>query len=411
MTKDQSVPRTPRGLGSPHFEEAPEYTPGTVALPQREMIPQRKEDARRIAAQGGKYGQGQYVKGGDGYPEPEGSLMPELKKQANVKAEHEKTSKDRFIEKYAKEQGIEPDEKVRMKAVLRTTTEDRLGPMIEEIRVIVGAAKKESVIVVEGNGEEDRPSPTDRGDEKSYFDDEPGTPRRLRGSKSTGDLRSGARNKLVKKKSVDEVRSSKGVKTVEISSPRPAVSLPDWDEKLEANLSKEHTRQYLMEKAKAEKKQWYLNPPSGNSVDRILPKKKMRALSKVHKLESVKEESNLTIRGEFQSSKLPRLPRQQIPTPTPDATIVPEPKPKPIVKKVRILSQATRAYGSEFEQPRATPKPPKVPEGRKMREDALLWTAEEREKFREKEMERQKRGTLRMLFRGSTVEDNEEDWG
>ena len=406
MTKDQSVPRTPRGLDEPHFEEQPEYTPGTVALPQREMIPQRKEDARRIAAQGGKYGQGPYVMGGDGYPELEGSLMPELKKQVHIKAEHEKTSRERLIEKMAKEQGSELDEKVRMKPVLKTTTDERLGPMIEEIRMIVGAAKKESFVVVEGNGEEDRPSPTDRGDEKSYFDDEPGTPRRLRGSKSTGDLRNSNRNKLVKKKSVEEVGGGSGTKTASISAPRPVVSLPEWDEKLETNLSKEYTRKHLMEKAKAEKKQWYLNPPSGNSVDRKLPKKKMRALSRIHKLESVKEESNLTIRG------LPsNTSKEEYSSSDSDATIMPEkPQPKPIVKKVRILSQATREYDHEFEQPRATPKPPRVPDGRKMRDDALLWTAEERERFREKEMERQKRGTLRLFFKG-IVEENDEDWG
>jgi hypothetical protein len=420
MIKDQSTPRTPRGLDSPHFEKEPEYAPGTVALPQREVIASTKDDNVRIVAQGGKYGQGQYVKGGDWFPKEEESLAPQLRKQVHVRAADERiTPKERFIEDYMLQRGIEKDERVKMRPILKTSTEERLGPMIEEIKILVRAADDLPTLVSLGTGEENRPSPSDRGDEKSYFEDNESKPKpqprpRLRVSKSTGDLRltstgalrpkstvdlrNSSRKKLAKK-SAEEVRGTKGIKTADISSPRPVVSLPDWDEKLETNLSKEHTRKHLMEKARAEKGQYYLDPPKGDSVDRKLPKRKMRAMIKFQKLEAVKEESagpaNSKAKDDGEDS---------------DETIVSEPKRTPIVKKVRILSQATREYGREFEQPRATPKPPKVLEGRKMREEALLWSAEQREKFREREMNRQKMGTLRMLFKGD-IEDNEEDWG
>jgi hypothetical protein len=67
--------------------------------------------------------------------------------------------------------------------------------MIEDIRMTARAADEPPNLVSLETGEEERPSPTDRGDEKSCFHDNEPMPR-LRDSKSTGDLHAKSTAKL-----------------------------------------------------------------------------------------------------------------------------------------------------------------------------------------------------------------------
>lgn len=421
--QDQSVPRTPRHLSSPdekNFEDFPTYVPGTVALPQREIVSTNSTENKAVVlAPGGKYGQGKDFS--QEFERPEGSLYHDMQKQLGVERKKTKPqvrAKEKFYERMIRAAVMRPkepkkieeeQERGEMRALVRTSSEERLGPMIEDIKKIVRADEGGVVVLFEGTGEEDRSSPSDIGDEASYFDKEtdPGRPlSRLRPTKSLGDLRPSSRDrkKLIKKKSTDDEKADKSNITIaDISSPM-LVSLPEWEEELEAELSKDYTRNFLMESARAEKGKYYLEPPKG---DKKIPKTKLKAMAKMakfQKLEAVKEET-LSFRGGETGVEIGTLTRAE--DGSSEVVLVEEEKPK-TPKRVRILSQATREYGSEFERPRATPKPPKVPDGRKSRVDTLLWSAEEREVFRERELERQKRGTLRMMFRGTP---REEDWG
>jgi hypothetical protein len=246
-----------------------------------------------------------------------------------------------------------------------------------------------------------------------------------------GDLRSSSRDrkklaKVDKKKSTNEVKASGGITTAAISSPR-LVALPEWEEQLEMELSKDYTRKYLMESARAKKGEWYLDPPTGKSIDRKVPRNMLRAMKRVEKMEAVKEEGpapslrgDLSLRavstvrgtvkgvesiyGSVYDSDVSLLPRGSIEDEDVDSSLIEEEKHQPQLaeKRVRILPQARREYGREFEQPRATPKPPKMPEGPKNRNNSFLWTPEERESHREKELERRRGGTLRMLLKGGS---------
>jgi hypothetical protein len=447
MIKDQSIPRTPRDLDSPRFDEFPRYDPGTVGLMRREVIPPKKKKWKRegeeeerdgwdkMKEKGGRFGQGKYV--GQEFERPEGSLAVVMREQVGVE-EPKRRAKGRFMGRVMRQGRSKPkdggngEKEAEMNALIRTTTEERLEPLVEEIKTIIAADKKPTIVVLEGDGEEARPSPSDLGDETPFLEEKEFGPRgRLRESKSMGDLRSSNRDrkklaKVDKKKSTNEVKASGGITTAAISSPR-LVALPEWEEQLEMELSKDYTRKYLMESARARKGEWYLDPPTGKSVDRKVPRNMLRAMKRVEKLEAVKEEGpapslrgDLSLRavptvrgtvkgvesvyGSVYDSDVSLLPRGSIEDEDVDSSLIEEEKPQPQLaeKRVRILPQARREYGREFEQPRATPKPPKMPEGRKNRNNSSLWTPEERESHRVKELERQRGGTLRMLLKGGS---------
>jgi hypothetical protein len=440
MIKDQSIPRTPRDLDSPRFDEFPRYDPGTVGLMRREVIPPKKKKWKRegeeeerdgwdkMKEKGGRFGQGKYV--GQEFERPEGSLAVVMREQVGIE-EPKRRAKERFLgqgRSKPKDRGKEAE----MNALIRTTTEERLGPLVEEIKAIIAADEKPTIVVLEGDGDEDRPSPSDLGDETPFLEEkEFGPQSRLRASKSMGDLHCSNKDrkklaKLVKKKSTDEVKTSGGITTAAISSPR-LVALPEWEEQLEMELSKDYTRKYLMESARAKKGDWYLDPPTGKSVDRKVPRKMLKAMKRVEKMEAVKEEGpapslrgDLSLRavstvqgtvrgiesvyGSVYDSDVSLLPRGSTEDEDVDSSLIEEEKSQPRLaqKRVRILPQARSEYGREFEQPRATPKPPKMPEGRKNRNNSFLWTPKERESQREKELERQRGGTLWMLLKGGS---------
>jgi hypothetical protein len=209
---------------------------------------------------------------------------------------------------------------------------------VKEIKEYVD--KTAPVVAAEGKGERNLPSPVSALPELAT-----GPLGRLRTSKSTGDLRSGSQydiktgkkaNRLVKKQN-DATKSSSSVSTNVISPPR-LVSLPEWEEEIENTLSKDYTRKYQIEKARAEKRVWGdLNPPPGSaSSNRTAKKKNLKVAEKMGVvLEVVKEESR-----------------------SPEMGKADEKGEEKKLKKVRILGQATREYGAEFEMPRATPKVP-----------------------------------------------------
>jgi hypothetical protein len=205
-----------------------------------------------------------------------------------------------------------------------------------------------------------------------------------------------------------------------ISSPR-LVSLPEWEEQIESTLSKEYTRKFQLEKARSEKRRFGdLDPPKGLPVKKDAGKKKFglkkkmavevleavseeptarvekatgpRDDSTVRRIESVRDDS--TIRG-FESvrgylaaretegvldvstvrrtksvrddSTIRRIESVQSGDAA-ESPVVETDKPKQ--KRVRIISQATNSYGREFEEPRATPKPPKA--SNRHREDSIF---------------------------------------
>jgi hypothetical protein len=361
LVEDQSLPRTPRGLDEKEFETWKEYESGVTMLPIKK-VPTRQEVAQ-IRNNPGRYGQGKGFEGSAGF-EIDGNRATDLKKKVGIlppsveEAESAKAIKKRMkffeifgkdaktydgpfnysAEKTEQEKRKCAKEAGKMKAVVRTTTEERIGPLLKEIKEYVD--KKAPVVAAEGKGERSLPSP------KSALPElETGSLGRLRASKSTGDLRFGSQydikagkkpNKLVKKEK-DATKSSSCITTNMISSPR-LVSLPEWDEEIENTLSKDYTRKYQIEKARAEKRVWGdLNPPPGSaSSNRTAKKKNLKVAEKMGVvLEVVKEES--------QSPQMGKVDEK-----------VEEKK----LKKVRILGQATREYGAEFEMPRATPKLP-----------------------------------------------------
>jgi len=231
--------------------------------------------------------------------------------------------------KAAKESG-------KMRALVRTTTEDRISPLVKEIKKYVD--QMAPVVAAEGKGEKNLPSP------KSALPElETGPLGRLRATKSTGDLRFGSQydiktgkkaNKLAKKEK-DATKSSSSITTSMISSPR-LVSLPEWEEEVENTLSKDYTRKYQIEKARAEKRVWGdLNPPVGSASSNRTAKKNLKVAEKMGVvLEVVREEARSPQMGKGEGDE------------------------KKLQRKVRILSQASRDYGAEFEMPRATPKLP-----------------------------------------------------
>jgi hypothetical protein len=111
-----------------------------------------------------------------------------------------------------------------------------------------------------------------------------------------------------------------------------------------------------------------------------------------------------SVYGSVYDSDVSLLPRGSTEDEDVDSSLIEEEKSQPRLaqKRVRILPQARSEYGREFEQPRATPKPPKMPEGRKNRNNSFLWTPKERESQREKELEQQRGGTLWMLLKGGS---------
>jgi hypothetical protein len=420
LIRDDKEPRTPRELDAPNFTGYPTYEPGTVSLPWR--VIRNKKHAERVAKRGGKYGQGEDFS--RLVERPPDSLYDDLKKQAAVKPYKKPLSPSRVAAKallhdilvkqgLRKEESVEEEEypDVPMEPLVRTTTEERLGPLLEEIRTIVKGTmldEKPAFVVAEGTGDEDQPSPSpsDFGDEKSKLLEKfLANPSLLRSTKSMGDLKttseSGANaenqaRKLVKQEKVkkEKAKKSSGITTADISSP-VLISLPEWEEEILNTLSKDHTRKFLLEKAKTDKYD-YLDPPQGPPIDKKIPKRKLGAMKKFEKLAVVTEESerlswallgsapagNTTLPailqgrekdvGSVYGSLLGAESVLSVFSSVKDtASVVTMPRsvtgeeeenerPK-TPKKVRILSQATMQFGREFEQPRATPKPPQRP--------------------------------------------------
>lgn len=380
LLKDPSLPRTPRGLDSPHFDEFPKYETGTVALPV--WLPQTRKQRDKFEDLEGKYNQGEELDQGEklrgrrweaevrGLKESVG-VMVEGEEERREKRYKEKFrglmgQQARTAEEVEKEGGAwgAEVEKVPVRSLVFYNTDERIGPLLREVKAIVDG---EPTVVAEGTGEEDQPSPSDKA---SFLKIEKGARKSLRPTKSMGDLRpstqpdkNNRKSKLVKKEK-KEVKSSTGITPSMISSPR-LVSLPEWEEEIESSLSKEYTRKFLMEKARAEKRRvGDLDLPKGPPINKDVAKKNIRVAKKIATLESVKE-----------GGLSPSLKPDFVATLLGDSTIRGTPSvvaegEKPKQKRVRILSQATNSYGREFEEPRATPKPPRVPE--RKREDSIF---------------------------------------
>ena len=385
LIPDQREPRTPMGLASTHFKEEPEYVPGTVGNLWRPI--RGKKHAEKVQERGGKYGQGKAFSR-EVEPLAE-SRIEELKSQVHVKplerpispqkAEYKAKFYARMIDLGLRKEEPPKEEYpyIPMEPIIRTTTPERLGPMIEEIRNIVRADildEKAAFVVAEGTGEEDLPSPSDFDDGTAMFAEVGSAPfSRLRSTKSMSNLNTTSEDsvkaeksakKLAKEKKAKKSTSS-GITTADISSP-VLVSLPEWEEELEATLSKDYTRKYLLEKARAEK--YDLNPPQGAPVDKTVPKRKLRAMKIASTLEVVNEENERASWGLLGNGKAAAiLPAAILPASvyrgmSVAGSVADEDLERPKTpKKVRIISQATMKIDREFEDPRATPKPPTRP--------------------------------------------------
>jgi hypothetical protein len=326
--KEPKPPKTPLALTSPHFEEFPKYVPGTVPELWRPIL--SKQDSFDLKNKGGKYGQGEGTT--PVFERPADSLYPELRKQVGIEDEKPKSKARSKFEALMVKRGLRPAEnnstegepkepkKIPMEPLIVTTTEQRLGPILSEFNkgIETGGEYERFIIVAEGSGEEDRPSPSDLGDALPTSP----TPGRLRPTKSMGDLKyDWALTTVPKKKPIKVLkkimkRNVTGtlITTADISSPIPQAS-PEWEEDLIATISKEHTRQWLMEEARARRQD--LLKPQGRPVNKEMPKKRL----------------------------------QQRKSPLPGVALQP--------KRVRILKEPVVIRA--FEEPRATPKPPQLP--------------------------------------------------
>jgi hypothetical protein len=360
LIEDQSVPRTPRGLDEKEFETWKDYESGVTMLPIKK-VPTRQE-VNQIRNNPGRYGQGKGFEGSAGF-KMDGNRAPALKKKVGIlppsekEAESAKAIKKRmkFLEIFGKdaktydgpfdysaeeteqEKRKAAKESGKMRALVLTTTEERISPLLKEIKEYVD--KTAPVVAAEGKGQTNLPSP-----KFALPELETGLLGRLRATKSTGDLRFGSQydiktgkkaNKLVKKEK-DATKSNSSITTNMVSLPR-LVSLPEWEEEVENTLFKDYTRKYQIEKARAEKRVWGdLNPPVGSaSSPRTAKKKNLKVAEKMGVvLEVVKEQGQSPEMGKGEGDEK----KQQ--------------------KRVRILNQATRDYSAEFEMPRATPKLP-----------------------------------------------------
>jgi hypothetical protein len=172
--------------------------------------------------------------------------------------------------------------------------------------------------VEDGFGEEDEHTPSDLGDAM----DSPSLSGRLRPTKSTGDLKSDWGLAKAPKKKPAKVLKKIMTRNVtgtlinpdDISSPIPQ-NIPEWEEDLIATISKEYTRQWLMEEARARK--YDLIKPEGRPINKEMPKRRLQQ----------------------RRSSVSDVPLQP--------------------KRVRILKEST--VRRAFEEPRATPKPPQLP--------------------------------------------------
>ncbi len=360
LIEDQSVPRTPRGLDEKKFETWKKYESGVTMLPIKK-VPTRQE-VNQLRNNPGRYGQGKGFEGSADF-KMDGNRARKLKKKVGIlppsakEAESGKAIKKRMkffgifgkdaktydgpfhysAEETEQEKRKATKESGKMKVLVRTTTEERIGYLVKEIKEHVD--KTAPPVVAEGKGPKSLPSP------KSALPElETGPIGGLRATKSTGDLRYGSQydiktgkkaNKLVKKEK-DATKYSSSTTMNMISSPR-LVSLPEWEEEIENTLSKDYTRRYQIEKARAEKRVWGdLNPPPGSASSNRTAKKNLKVAEKMGVvLEVVKEESRSLQMGKADEK-------------------VAEKK----MQKVKILDPATREYGAEFEMPRATPRLP-----------------------------------------------------
>jgi 5-methylcytosine-specific restriction endonuclease McrA len=391
LIKDPSLPRTPRGLDSPHFDEFPKYETGTVALPV--WLPQTRKQREKFEDLEGKYKQGEELDQGDKLRGRRWEAeVRALRESVGVMVEkeekrREKRHKEKFRDLMGQQgrtaEGVEKEggenwgaevQKVPVRPMVYYNMDERIGPLFREVKAIVDG---EPTIVAEGMGEEDQPSPSD----KVPFLKTDKSRKSLRATKSMGDLRSSTqpdkngKGKLLKKEKKEEkkeVKSSTGITPSMISNPR-LISLPEWKEEIESSLSKEYTRKFLMEKAKAEKRRvGDLDPPKGPPINKDVTRKNIRVAKRITTLESVKEEGlSLSLKPDFVATMLGDS------TIRGTSSVVAEGE-RPKQKRVRILSQATNYYGREFEEPRATPKPPKAPERR--REESIFAQREEPKK-------------------------------
>jgi hypothetical protein len=330
--KEPKPPKTPMALNSPHFEEFPKYVPGTVPDLWRPVL--SKQDSYDLKSRGGKYGQGEGTT--PVFERPADSLYPDLRKQVGIEDEKPKSKARSKFEALMAKQGIKlqrreiteseakeaekPKKKIPMEPLILTTTEQRLGPILSEFTtgIETGGEYERFIIVAEEFGEEDEPTPSDLGEAMPS----PPEPGRLRPTKSMGDLKSDwALTKAPKKKPTKVLkkvmkRNVTGtlITPADISSPIPQTT-PEWEEDLLATISKEHTRQWLMEEARARKHD--LIKPAGRPVNKEMPKKRL----------------------------------QQRKSPLPGVALQP--------KRVRILKEPVVIRA--FEEPRATPKPPQLP--------------------------------------------------
>jgi hypothetical protein len=259
-----------------------------------------------------------------------------MKKQVGIEDEKPKSKARSKFEALLAKQGLkfprrdsaesEPEEpenpkkKVPMEPLIVTTTEERLGPILSEFTkgVETGEEYERFIIVSEGFGEEDEPTLSD------LVGPMPTSPIQghLRPTKSVGDLKSDwGLTKAPKKNSTKVLnkimnRNVTGtfINRAQISSPIPQAT-PELEEDLLATISKEHTRQWLMEEARARKHD--LIKPKGRPVNKEMPKKRL----------------------------------QQRMSPLPSVLLQP--------KRVRILKEPVVIR--TFEEPRATPKPPQLP--------------------------------------------------
>jgi hypothetical protein len=219
--------------------------------------------------------------------------------------------------------------KLPMESLQITTTEQRLGPILSEFtKGLETAGEYERFIVVaEGFGEEDQPTPSDLGDETPT----PPLPGKIRAAKSMIELRksdwalvkshvkkgnSSKKPAKVIRKIVKKKVTFSPITTDDISSPIPQ-SPAEWEQTRTANISKEYTRKSLIVQEQARRHTLLTKPEASTPVVKSAPQMK-------------------------------RL--QQ----------------RPFPKRLTALREGVRA----FEEPRETPKPPQMPY-RKMKEDGF----------------------------------------
>jgi len=331
-SKDPKTPKNPILMNLPHFQEVPKYIPGTTAELWREV--RTKEQRNEVKDIPGKYKQGKAAT--PTFERPKDSLYPALIRQLGIKQPLKPKSKDRAklqasIAKNNIKSPLIEDElktlevpKSAMEPLKFTTTEQRLGPILSGFTkgIETGGEYERFIVVAEGFGEEDQPTPSDLGDEIPS----PPLSAKLRAARLMGNLRKSdwalvkynakegedskepakVLQKLVKKRI-----ALKPITTDDISDPIPQSPI-DWEETREAAISKEYSRQWLMEQDRARK--YDLLKPKGKPVMKKVPK-------------SLQQKKNLL-------STVPAMP-----------------------KRVRALAME----GREFEEPRATPKPPQLP--------------------------------------------------